>query len=45
MDNGFFAKVGEKTDKSDKDDTLDMLKKLMNEHPELVAELLAKYKG
>lgn len=45
MDSGFFAKVGEKTDANGADDTLDMLKKLMKEHPELVSELLAKYKG
>lgn len=45
MDSGFFAKVGEKTDTNGADDTLDILKKLMNEHPELVSELLAKYKG
>lgn len=45
MDSGFFAKVGEKTDTNDTDDTLDMLKKLMNEHPKLVSELLEKYKG
>lgn len=45
MDSGFFAKVGEKTDTNDTDNTLDMLKKLMEKHPELVSELLAKYKG
>lgn len=45
MDSGFFAKVGTESKKIETDETLEMLKKLMNEHPELVSELLSKVKG
>ena len=44
MDSGFFAKVGAESKKTETDETLEMLKKLMNEHPELVSELLSKVK-
>ena len=45
MASGFFAKVGTESKKIETDETLEMLKKLMNEHPELVSELLSKVKG
>lgn len=42
MDSGFFAKVGTESKKTETDETLEMLKKLVKEHPELISELLSK---
>ena len=42
MDSGFFSKVGTDNSKPTEEDTLNQLKKLLSEQPELVAELLAK---
>lgn len=42
MDSGFFAKLGVDDTKPETNDTLEKLKKLMEEQPEMVAELLAK---
>ena len=42
MDSMFFAKVGVDDTKPETNDTLEKLKKLMEEQPEMVAELLAK---
>ena len=41
MDSGFFSKVGEQAKTSEVDnDTMDKLKALIQQHPELIAELL-----
>lgn len=41
MDSGFFSKVGEQSKTSEVDnDTMDKLKALIQQHPELIAELL-----
>lgn len=41
MDSGFFSKVGEQAKASEVDsDTMDKLKALIQQHPELIAELL-----
>lgn len=41
MDSGFFSKVGEQTKAAEIDsDTVDKLKALLQQHPELIAELL-----
>lgn len=42
MDSGFFSKVGVNNVPPSEADTLNLLKKLMEEKPELLAELLAK---
>lgn len=43
MDSGFFAKINADESKKSDNNTLNQLKMLMDEHPELIAELLAKY--
>lgn len=43
MDSGFFAKINADDSKKSDNNTLNQLKMLMDEHPELIAELLAKY--
>ena len=46
MDSGFFSKVGEQAKASEVDgDTMDKLKALIQQHPELIAELLKEAKG
>ena len=45
MDSGFFAKINADDSKKSDNNTLNQLKMLMDEHPELIAELLAKYSG
>ena len=45
MDNEFFSKLNANTPQKTDSDTLNQLKNLMDEHPELIAELLAKYSG
>ena len=46
MDSGFFSKVGEQAKTSEVDnDTMDKLKALIQQHPELIAELLKGAKG
>lgn len=42
MDSGFFAKVGVENKESETDNIRNMLKKIIEEHPELVSELLVE---
>ena len=44
MDSGFFAKVGTDSAKYKDDKKIDVLKKLIEEHPQIIDELLFKYK-